>query len=172
MLMIDAPEMTAKDWADAREFCLATIKEVYNIDYRVDWHKDLDDMLGDDNVYLPQNGGWFVLARDEKGAVIASAGLRALGTRPALYAELKSRWPDSAKIGGMWRSYVRKDYRGRGIGRAMKERRIEKAKELGYTQLYLHASKTNPVAIMFGEKFGFVSFKEDKDGTVHMDMKL
>jgi hypothetical protein len=54
----------------------------------------------------------------------------------------------------------------------MKERRIAKAKELGYTHLYLHASKANSVAIIFGGKFGFLPFLEEEDGTVHMDMKL
>ena len=164
--------MSLKDWRDTRQFCLATIKEVYDIDYRADWHQDLDDMLGARNVYLPQNGGWFVIVKDEAGVVIACAGLRALSTRPNLYERFKARWNHPEKVGALWRSYIAADYRGKGLGTRMKHARIRAAGRLGYDTLYLHASKTNPVAIGFGRKFGFQVFDEDPDGTVHMESLL
>lgn len=172
MLTIEAPAMTLGDWEDARKFCLATISEVYGIEYHSDWHQDLDGMLRPDNVYLPVNDGWFLLVRNEMGNVIACAGLRALASRPELYDLFKHRWPEQARVGALWRSYVRADYRGKGIGRMMKGRRIAKARELGYDHLYLHASRANPAAIIFGEKFGFMPFQEDYDGTVHMEVSF
>lgn len=172
MLTIEAPDMTIQDWQAARTFCLATIKEVYGIDYRPDWHKDLDDMLTDDNVYLPKNGGWFILIKDSDGTVVACAGLRALSTRPNLYERFKNRWSHPEKVGALWRSYVAADHRGQGIGTMMKRRRMEKAEELGYEIVYLHASNINPEAITFGKKFGFIEFERDLDGTAHMDKTL
>jgi GNAT superfamily N-acetyltransferase len=172
VLVKEAPQLSRQDWQDARQFCLQTIKEVYGIDYTSEWHQDLDWMITPANVYLPANGGWFLFVRNEKSEVVACAGLRGLATRPNLLELFKHRWPNPHEVGALWRSYVRADYRGQGIGRMMKRRRISKAKQLGYEYLYLHASNANPVAIRFGEKFGFRAFKEDEDGTVHMEVKL
>lgn len=172
MLVTEAPNMTLQDWQDARSFCLITIKEVYGIDYRREWHQDLDDMLREQNVYLPQNKGWFVIVRDETGRLVACAGLRSLATRPNLAERFSDRWPDPSNVGALWRSYVAPECRGQGLGTMMKERRLEKARELGYQHAYLHASSANPVAITFGHKFGFRKFSEDPDGTVHMAAAL
>jgi len=168
VVVIEAPKMTPRDWQDTRAFCLETIKEVYGIDYRAGWHQDLDDMLTSQNVYLPQNKGWFIAIRDENNKLVACAGLRSLATRPNLAERFLSRWPDPTSVGALWRSYVATDYRGQGLGTAMKQRRLAKAREMGYEHAYLHASKSNPVAIAFGKKFGFTEFAQDPDGTVHM----
>lgn len=172
MLVTEAPDMTMEDWQDVRRFCLVTIKEVYNIDYNAEWHRDLDDMLNSQNVYLPKNKGWFVVIRDEDGKLVACAGLRSLATRPNLAERFSDRWPEASSVGALWRSYVASGYRGQGLGTMMKQRRLAKARELGYQHAYLHASSANPVAISFGHKFGFTEFAKDSDGTVHLTATL
>lgn len=172
MLVIESPQMTARDWRDAREFCLATIKEVYGIDYTPEWHQDLDAMGSEENVYSEQNKGWFVIVRNEDGRLVACAGLRSLATRPSLAERFEDRWSNASDVGALWRSYVAADYQAQGIGTMMKRRRLEKAKELSYTSMYLHASRSNPVAITFGKKFAFDVFAEDPDGTVHMAREI
>ena len=168
MLVIESPQMTEQDWHDARLFCLATIREVYGIEYTPEWHQDLDAMGLKENVYLLENKGWFMIVRTDEGELVACAGLRSLATRPTLAKRFAERWPDPTVVGALWRSYVAEGYRGRGFGKMMKRRRLEKARELGYETVYLHASSANPVAITFGSKFGFETIATDDDGTVHM----
>jgi len=168
MYVIEAVNMSSNDWRNARDFCLHTIKEVYGISYNSEWHSDLDAMGRAENIYLPSRRGWFIMVYDSNDNIIACAGLRALSSRPNLYEKFRILWSDPENVGALWRSYVAKDYRGGGIGKMMKERRIHKAKELGYTHLYLHASRANKTAIVFGKKYGFSVFQEEPDGTVHM----
>lgn len=172
MRIITDDNMMPEDWQDARTFCLKTIKEVYGIGYRRDWHDDLDSMLNSKNVYTAGQKGGFVIIRSTAGELIACGGLRSLTSKPTLVELFKHRYPTPETVGGLWRAYVAAKDRHKGLGTIIKYLRIQQAKQLGYSTLYLHASQKNPLSITFGQKFGFSIFQIDADGTVHMDRSL
>jgi len=51
--------------------------------------------------------------------------------------------------------YLSKQARGKGIGKALLERSIESAKEIGYTDLYIESMPEFSKAIQLYERFGF-----------------
>jgi predicted GNAT family N-acyltransferase len=72
------------------------------------------------------------------------------------------------KIGRM---AVLKEWRGRGVGEAMLRALVEKARDLGLSEVSLHAQVD---AIRFYEKFGFEPYGErfEEAGIQHQSMKL
>ncbi|MCQ2507152.1 MAG: GNAT family N-acetyltransferase [Dorea sp.] len=64
---------------------------------------------------------------------------------------------------------VIKEYWGLGIGHALTERCIEKAKEAGFTQLELEAVGENEGALSLYKKLGFVEFGRNPRGFLKKD---
>lgn len=92
-----------------------------------------------------------VVARDAQGAAIGTARLT----------------PEHS----VGRMAVLKDWRGRGVGEALLQSLIERARELGYPALELHAQTH---AIGFYERQGFSAFgpEYDEAGIPHRSMRL
>lgn len=92
-----------------------------------------------------------VIARD--------AGHKPIGT---------GRLTPEHKIGRM---AVLKEWRGKEVGAALLQTLIDKARELGWTEVSLNSQVS---AIGFYEKFGFVSYGEEFEeaGIIHRKMKL
>lgn len=61
------------------------------------------------------------------------------------------------------RLIVKKEYRGQGIGSAITSFLIEKAKEMGYSEISLGVDCDNENALKLYLKFGFEIFKKDSD---------
>lgn len=56
--------------------------------------------------------------------------------------------------------YLRKEFRGRGIGKALIEKSIHSATELGYTKLYLESLPDFATAVQMYKKLGFVQLDQ------------
>jgi len=78
--------------------------------------KELAGLPGD---YAPPNGRLFLA--DDGDGVVGCVALRKIGDR----------------VGEMKRLYVRPAFRGRGLGRALTEKLIAEAKQIGYASLRL-----------------------------------
>ncbi len=173
MTLSPLPEMSGSQRAAARRFCLDVIREFYGTDYRPDWHADLDSLTRDDPQcwFSSQNRGAFWVVRDTAGDIIATAGVYILRWKPNLVAALADRYPNPETIPQLVRVYVRKDQRGRGIGRWLHDLSEAEAVRLGFATLYLHASASTPATLRFWGRQGFVEFA-NADGTAHFDKAL
>jgi len=95
---------------------------------------DLDDIAG---VYL--GGGGDFLVAEVDGDIVAIGALR----------------PKTDSCGEIKRMRTRRDLQGRGCGRAILERLVARARELGYTELFLDTVASNDRARRFYEQAGF-----------------
>ena len=143
--------------AEARQFCLETIKEFYGFEHRPDWHADLDALLlpAAQNHYSRRHRGAFWTLRDESGELVATAGIRHLGWKPNILAMFPDRYPRGEDIASLWRLYVRKDQRRHGLGRRMTALSEAEAVRFGYRTMYLHASSDALATIAFWRSMGY-----------------
>jgi GNAT superfamily N-acetyltransferase len=95
---------------------------------------DLDDIPG---VYLDGPGDFLVAERE--GELVAIGALR----------------PRTDTCGEIKRMRTRPDLQGRGCGRAILAKLTARARELGYTELFLDTLTTNTQAQRFYERAGF-----------------
>jgi putative acetyltransferase len=76
----------------------------------------------------------------------------------------------------MKRLYLRKEARGKGIGRVLAIKIIEKAKELGYKKMQLDTIETMKEAIALYKSMGFKEIKPYRynplDGVLYMELDL
>ncbi len=159
--------------AEARAFCLATIVETYGIGYRADWHADLDALArgGDTSWYgRGQRGAFWILA-DDTGAAVATAGLYRLGLKPALVSAFAARYRDPDCVAQLGRVYIRRDWRGRRIGRWLDALVAAEAARLGYETLYLHADAGAEATLGFWRGRGYEEIARFGE-SVHFDRTL
>jgi GNAT superfamily N-acetyltransferase len=64
------------------------------------------------------------------------------------------------KTGAIKRMYIRPAYRGKGIGKALLQQLLKKAKEFGYHSVYLDTAKFMTAAHNLYRSFGFVECEE------------
>jgi len=167
------PEEPSCSRAEARQFCLDTIKEFYGFDYRRDWHIDLDTLLlpPAENHYSRQNRGAFWTLRDVRGDLVATAGVRHLAWKPNIVAMFPDRYERGEEIASLWRVYVRKDQRGHGLGRWLTTLCEGEADRLGYRTMYLHASSDAPATLAFWQAVGY-RFVGTCETSTHFDKQI
>jgi len=74
--------------------------------------------------------------------------------------------------------YLSAESRGKGIGNALMQKSIERAKEMGYTHLYLESFPALSKAVSLYESNGFTQLEKAMGNSVHyactiwMDRKL
>ncbi|MBI1774130.1 MAG: GNAT family N-acetyltransferase [Proteobacteria bacterium] len=158
---------------EARAFCLDVIKEFYGFDYRADWHEDLDSLCGSSakNHYSTVNLGAFWTLSLSDGAIVAAAGVRAITWKPRIVDAYAERYESVERVGSLWRVYVRKDRRRRGLGSWLARLAEVEARRLGFSVMYLHANADAAATIAFWEACGYVLF-ESRDMTAHMDKPI
>lgn len=157
----------------ARQFCLDVIKEFYGFDYRPDWHEDLDSLLrpAAQNHYSAANRGAFWVLKNDSGDLVATAAIRHIAWKPGVVAAFAERYPDPLKIASLWRVYVRRDQRGRGLGTWLNDLSEHEAARLGFTTMYLHASSDAPATLAFWTARGYQRIGEFGE-SIHFDKPL
>jgi len=155
-----------------REYCLATVKEVYGFDYREDWHRDLDSLLlGEASDYAHGQRGCMLVLQNEKGEVIGTAGMRGLFWKPNMVEMFQERYGDCQQVASNWRMYIRADYRKQGMGKILVTLREMAAIRYGYTRMYLHCD-INAIRLRnHWEVLGFSNFCNEGQ-TAHYDKEL
>lgn len=180
--MIDAPHgLTLALLSDepdaqheaARRFCLDVIKEFYGFDYRPDWHADLDALTQGpaESWYSAPNRGAFWTLSASDGSLVGTAGLYRLPWKPKLVAAFAARYPQPDQVAQLVRVYIRKDQRGRQIGRWLNGFAEAEARRLGFATLYLHASADAPATIGFWRARGYAEIAT-VDASTHFDKSL
>lgn len=150
--------------ASVKKFMLDIIKNDFGYDFNTDWHWDIINLK---RTYLNKRSILLVETKDDE--VVAT-----IAGRPydKLYRELSGRYTSEDTI-GIWRHYVKKDLRGKGIGTKLLRRFEEKSKKLGYRKLYLHTQKTIPGSLEYWLAKGYKITVDvgDKLQTVHLEKK-
>jgi GNAT superfamily N-acetyltransferase len=119
--------------SEVRQFCLDVIREAYGYEYNPEWHADLDSLLRPDGVYSRVQGGYMAVVRGGE-RIIGCGGLRALSSNSVYWKRFKERYADQ-NTGALWRVYVDRLYRGRGIGKDIVADLEKQAVRLGYQKL-------------------------------------
>lgn len=97
-----------------------------------------DDISDIESAYL-KRGGTFEVLEDERGNLIGTVGL----------------YPVSNEIIELRKMYFAKNLRGLGWGKKTLRRMIEKARALGYRQIYLETASVLKEAVALYRSFGF-----------------
>jgi len=112
-----------------------------------------------ENEYAPPHGALF-LAFDEQKEAIACFAIRL--------------W--EGKICELKRMYIRKAFRGKGLGKKLLHTSIEKAKTLGYEKMRLDTLPSMQAAIKLYENMGFVEIEAYRfnpiEGTKYFEKTL
>jgi GNAT superfamily N-acetyltransferase len=166
-------EDSSRDHAQARQFCLDTIKEFYGFEYRRDWHVDLDSLLlpATANHYSRHHRGAFWILRNQAGEIAATAAIRHLGWKPNIVTMFPERYPRGEDIASIWRVYVRKDLRRHGLGRWLTALCEQEATRLGYRAMYLHCTTDALATVAFWQSVGYRIIEADAE-TTHLDKRL
>ena len=98
-----------------------------------------DKDLSDIETHYIRRGGVFEVLEDKNGVLMGTVGL----------------YPIDAETIELRKMYFAKELRGKGFGKMVLERMIEKARELKYKKIYLETASVLREAIGLYEKFGF-----------------
>jgi N-acetylglutamate synthase-like GNAT family acetyltransferase len=98
-----------------------------------------DRDLADLEAHYILRGGVFELIEDREGNLLGTCGL----------------YPMNDETVELRKMYFSKTLRGRGAGRKMLARMIEKSRKLGFKKIYLETASVLKEAVALYEKFGF-----------------
>ena len=96
------------------------------------------DIFDIETSYL-KRGGVFEIIEDREGNLLGTVGL----------------YPLDAETVELRKMYFAKELRGRGFGKLMLEKMIERARTLGYKKIYLETASVLREAVRLYEKYGF-----------------
>jgi putative acetyltransferase len=98
-----------------------------------------DKDIADIEAHYLNRGGVFEIIEDENGNLLGTIGL----------------YPLDAETVELRKMYFARKLRGRGFGKMMLERMIQKARELGFKKIYLETARVLREAVHLYEKYGF-----------------
>lgn len=102
---------------------------------------DLFDLEG----HYKSLGGCFDVVVDAEGQIVASVGLQ----------------PQGEGICEMRKMYLLPEHRGLGIGRALMEHALARARELGFTEIHLETARVLQQATRLYESVGFTPYEPE-----------
>lgn len=137
-----------------KEFMFGIIKNDFGYEFNPEWHWDILEL---EKTYLDDKS--ILLFEELNGEVIAT-----IAGRPY----------DKSSTLGIWRHYVKKELRGKGIGTKLLQKFEKKAKEKGYKKLYLHTQKTITGSLEYWLSKGYKITLDSGDElqTVHLEKIL
>lgn len=90
-------------------------------------------------------GGCFDVVTDAAGHIVASVGLQ----------------PQGAGICELRKMYLLPQHRGQGIGRALMDHALQRARELGFREIHLETAKVLKEATSMYERAGFQPYEPE-----------
>ena len=102
---------------------------------------DLHDI---EQAYLAR-GGAFCVLEAQTGRIIGAYGL----------------YPIDARSGELRKMYLRRDYRGKGLGKLLLEHALAEARRLGFTRVTLETASVLTEAIALYESYGFIPYQPE-----------
>jgi GNAT superfamily N-acetyltransferase len=162
------------DLAAARALMIRTFEEDFGYGYTPAYHADVDDLQG---VYLDNpRHALFVAMADDTGRIVATAGVRSGGLKPAFNPPWLVARYDPERTAQLVRVYTQRGWRGRGVARALVERALRfVAEEGGYTVAALHTHPRSPGAERFWRSLPTTLVHDDRDGpsaSLHFELAI
>ena len=162
------------DLAAARALMIRTFEEDFGYGYRPEFHADVDDLRG---VYLEHpRHALFVAVADGTGQLLGTAGVRSGGLKPAFNPPWLVARYDPERTAQLVRVYTLREWRGRGVARALVERAVRFAvQEGGYTVVALHTDPRSPGAERFWRSLPTTLIHDDRDGpsgSLHFELAV
>jgi len=105
---------------------------------------ETDKDLSDIHHYYFKNNGLFEIL-EENGALIGTYGLYAI----------------SKAVCELRKMYLLPSHQGKGLGKLIMDRAIQKAKELGYKTMILETNQKLDKAVGLYKKYGFIEYQPD-----------
>lgn len=162
-----------EDLPGARSVMLDTFYTDLGYGYLPDHH---DDVIDPARAYLSHPHQCLWIAR-HNNQVVATTAVRARGPRtPPHPAWLADRYPDHTTA-QLFRVYVRRDHRRRGLATELVDRAIEFVRQTPiFERIYLHTDASVPGALDFWKSLGTI-VHDDRDPqhrfqTVHLEIPL
>jgi GNAT superfamily N-acetyltransferase len=164
----------AGDLEAARALMMRTFEQDFGYGYRPEVHADVDDLQG---VYLDNpRHVLFVAVADGSGEIVGTAGVRSGGLKPAFNPPWLVERYDPERTAQLVRVYTLREWRGRGVARALVEQTARfAAEEGGYATLALHTDPRSPGAERFWRSMPTKLIHDDRDGpseSLHIEMDL
>lgn len=100
---------------------------------------DLDDIK---QSYLARGGVFYVL-EEQNGSIVGSYGL----------------YPTDPGVCELRKMYLRRDYRGKGLGKHLLEDALTRARESGFRRIRLETASVLKEAIALYESYGFIRYR-------------
>lgn len=152
---------TPADIPDARALMTQVVREDFRSEYDPAHHRDIDDIEG--GYLTPPRHALFVAVDDASGAIVATGGVRGGWLRHGP-AEIEGRYDDE-RTAQLVRIYVRREYRRRGIARAVVRRVLQFIiADSGYEMIALHTFPHSPGALVFWESMATKVAEYERDG--------
>jgi GNAT superfamily N-acetyltransferase len=156
-----------KDLDRTKEFLLRIIKNDFGYDFNPEWHSDIIDL---EKIYIDDSRSCFFIIEDGEEIIGTIAG------RPYHkdYPILKKYNYTPENTLGIWRHYIRKDLRGKGLGTLLLNKLERFAKDNKYSKIYLHTQKTISGSLEYWLAKGYIITVESGDEfqTVHMEKRF
>jgi GNAT superfamily N-acetyltransferase len=122
------------------------------------WEHDKIDILADSG--LSSIREYVASYFDELISEVSSRGLFYLVEFDEVIIGMGALDQMGEKAGSIKRMYIRPAYRGKGIGKALLQQLLQKAKEFGYHSIYLDSGRFMTTAHNLYRSFGFVEREE------------
>ena len=150
-----------------QEFLFKMIKEEFHLNYVPEYHSDIINLY--ETYIKPQRNNFYILINDNN-EIIASLGIRFYDKDFKEFKEIYSK-EDTASL---WRVFVKKEYRRRGIASGLVKIAEEFSKNNNYSKIYLHTQKTVKGSLDFwlAQGFNIILNTDEELQTVHMDKKI
>lgn len=153
-----------KDIKNAQNFMLDIIKNDFGYDYNTEWHWDITNL---ENTYLNNKAAFFTAKNNFIIGTIAG--------RPydKSYPKFKNRY-NSQNTLGIWRHYIERSLRGKGLGTSLLQQIEDFAQQKNYKYLYLHTQKTIKGSLEYWLAKGYLITYEERDElqTVHLEKTI
>lgn len=154
-----------QDASKLKDFMLKIIKDDFGYEFNPVWHKDIAEMI---ETYFKPNSAIFFIEQDDE--VLGTIALRPYDKS---YPEFRDRYNSSNTI-SVWRHYIKKDYRGKGLGTSLINEAEKFAKQHSFKYVYLHTQRTIPGSLEYWLAKDFqITFEANDDlKTVHLEKIL
>ena len=162
------------DLTAIRALMIRTFEEDFGYGYKPEFHTDVDDLQG---VYLDNPRHTLVVAVAEgTGEIVGVAGVRSGGLKPAFNQPWLVARYDPERTAQLVRVYTLREWRGRGVARALLPPLLEfVAREGGYDVVALHTDPRSPGAERFWRSLPTTLVLDDRDGpseSLHFELAI
>ncbi len=150
------------DIPQVRNFIFGVLEADFGYKYNPVWHKDIDDV---NNFYIGEKKLFLVLK--DKNTIVGTIAARPYDRN---YEFLDPEVFNGDSTISLWRHYILKSLRRKGLGRKMFKKIESFAKRKGYSYIYLHTQRNIPGSLEYWVSMGFEIVYESKDEfqTIHL----